>query len=511
MQPLRAAFDRASIAFAVVLLLATAGRIAALYYNQLDLYYDEAQYWFWSRELDWGYYTKPPLISWVIAATTSVFGDAEWAVRLGSPLSHALAAAALYALGRSTYGAWPGFWTGVAWLLMPGVFLSSGVISTDAVLLPLWALALFSAWRLMTTRAWAWALALGVFVGLGALAKYAMLYFVLCMALAAWWLAPMREALKRGRGVAAGLIATLVLAPNVVWNVQNGFATARHTADNARLDASDMFNIDELFEFWGGQFGVLGPIVALVLIWAMWRIARRWAGASDQDKFLLAFILPTLIIVSVIAFISRANANWVAVAYPAIVAWTVGSVFDTISGRRILAGALVFNAVLGGVVLAAATMPQFANLAKAVRTAQGWEATADQIAERARPRAGEPPFTAVLVDSRAAYFELNYYWRDARRQGQPLPPVRMWLLHGEAHNSAEAADPMRAEEGGRVLVVHSRDEYRSIVAGDFTLFRTTERLTIPLGGDFSRVLDLSIGEGFSPVERDEAFRRRLQD
>jgi len=87
----------------------------------------------------------------------------------------------------------------------------------------------------------------------------------------------------------------------------------------------------------------------------------------------------------------------------------------------------------------------------------------------------------------------------------------MWLLHGEAHNSAEAADPMRAEEGGRVLVVHSRDEFRSIVAGDFTVFRTIESLSIPLGGDFSRQLELSIGEGFAPVERDDAFRRRLQD
>lgn len=503
--------DRTTIAFAATLALATAARIAALYYNQLDLYYDEAQYWAWSRELDWGYYTKPPLIAWVIAATTNLFGDAEWAVRLGAPLAHAVAASALYALGRSTYGAWPGFWTGVAWLLMPGVFLSSGVISTDAVLLPLWALALFSAWRLMTTRAWAWAIALGFFVGLGALAKYAMLYFVPCMVLAAWWLAPMREALKGGRGLVAGVISALVLAPNIVWNFQNSFATARHTADNARLDASDMFNLDELFEFWGGQFGVLGPIVALVLIWAIWRMSRRWSGASVQDKFLLAFILPTLVIVSVIAFISRANANWVAVAYPAIIAWAVGSLFDSIPGRRVLAGALAFNALLGGVVLAAATMPQFANLAKGVREAQAWGETARQIAERARPRSGEPPFTAVLVDNRAAYFELNYYWRDARRQGQPLPPVRMWLLHGEAHNSAEAADPMRAEEGARVLVVHSREEYRSIVAGDFTVFRTIERMSIPLGGDFARQLELSIGEGFAPVERDEAFRRRLQD
>jgi 4-amino-4-deoxy-L-arabinose transferase-like glycosyltransferase len=511
MQPADAAFDRATLAFFIMLALATAARIAALYGYGLDLYYDEAQYWFWSRQLDWGYYTKPPLIAWVIAATTSVFGDAEWAVRLGAPLAHGVTAAALYALGRTTYGAWPGFWAGVTWLLTPGIFLSSAVISTDAVLLPFWALSLFAAWRLMNTRAWGWALALGVFVGMGVLAKYAMLYFLPCFALAAWWLKPMREALRGGRAIVAAIVAALVAAPNIVWNLQNGFVTARHTADNARFDPSDMFNLDKLFEFWGSQFLVIGPLVALVLIWALWRIWRRWAGASDQDKFLLAFIVPALAIVSAIAFISRANANWAAVAYPAIVVWVVGNLFTSVRGRRTLAAALAVNAVIGVVVLAAATSPGLANLAKAVRTAQGWDLTAGEIAERARPRPGEQPFTAVLVDNREAYFELNYYWRDARRQGEPLPPVRMWLLHGEARNSAEAADPMRPEEGARVLVVHAREEYLDIVADDFNVFRTIEHLSIPLGGDYSRELDLSVGEGFAPVERDETFMRRLQD
>jgi 4-amino-4-deoxy-L-arabinose transferase-like glycosyltransferase len=508
--PVRAAFDRVTIAFALLLLLATGARIAALYYNQLDLYYDEAQYWAWSRQLDWGYYTKPPLIAWVIAATTSVFGDAEWAVRLGAPLAHGVAAAAVYALGRSAYGGWPAFWAGVGWLVMPGVFLSSGVVSTDAFLLPLWALALFAAWRLMTTRAWVWAIALGVFVGLGALAKYAMLYFLPCAALAAWQLKPMREALKGGRAFATIFVAALIIAPNIVWNFQNGFATARHTADNARLITSDLFNIDELFEFWGGQFGVLGPLFALALVWALWRIGRRWAGASDQDKFLLSFILPPLLIVSVIAFLSRANANWVAVAYPAIILWTIGTLFSSRAGRAFMAAMLAVNTVLGATAIALAAVPAIANQAKGVREAQAWEETAQLIAERAAPRQGEPPFTAVLVDDRATYFELNYYWREARRRGDPLPPVRMWLLRGEAHNSAEATDPMRAEEGGRVLVVHLREGYLPFVAADFAQFRTIEHLSVPLGGTYTRELELSVGEGFDPVVRDDAFERRLR-
>lgn len=506
----RAAFDRATLAFIALLAVVTAARIGVLYANPLDLYVDEAQYWSWSRALDWGYFTKPPLVAWTIAATTALFGDAEWAVRLGAPLAHAATAAVLFALGRALFGAWPGFWAGLGWLALPGIFFSSVIISTDAVLLPLWSFSLFGAWRLIETRAMGWAVAIGLALGLGVLAKYAMLYFVLCTAAAAWWLPPLRAALGQGRGLGAGAVAAAIVAPNLIWNLQNGFATARHTAANARFDSGDMFNLDELGEFVGGQAGVLGPVIFLALSWALWRAARRPGGLSDQDKFCIAYILPPFLVVSAIAYVSRANANWAAVAYPAILVWLTGLLFVSRTGRRLLATAIAVNVAIGlSFATVAVSAPQLANRFKGVRTAQAWEETAREIAQRAVARAGETPFTAVMVDDRATFYALNYYWREARRDGVPLPPVRMWLLRGEAHTSAEATDPMRTEEGGRVLVVHLRQDYLPFVAGDFTVFRAVEHLAVPLGGGVNREIEISVGEGFAPVERTEEFEARL--
>jgi 4-amino-4-deoxy-L-arabinose transferase-like glycosyltransferase len=394
---------------------------------------------------------------------------------------------------------------------MPAVIFSSNLISTDALLLPLWSLALFSMWRLTVTRAWIWVIALGLFVGIGALAKYAMLYFILCTALAARWMPPVRQALAKGRGIFAFFIAIAVLTPNIIWNINHGFATARHTAANARFDAGDMFHFDELLEFLGGQLLIIGPIFFFVLIGLGFRAWRRSSGLADEDKFLIAYILPPFLIISAIAFISRANANWAVVAYPAALLWATGSLFASSSGRRWLAGAMLVNVILGGIFFAMALDPVFSNRFKGIRAARAWEETAQEIALRAVAQPGEPPFTAVLVDDRTTYFELAYYWRHARRASAPLPPVRMWLLHGEAQNSAESTDPMRAEEGGRVLVVHMRPDYLPYVAGDFTVFRTVEHLTVPLGGDVNRELEISVGEGFAPAPRDDAFEQRLRD
>ncbi|MFT3728943.1 MAG: glycosyltransferase family 39 protein [Terricaulis sp.] len=509
-----AAFDRTTLAFLVVLVIATALRIEALIISPLNLYYDEAQYWVWSRTFDWGYFTKPPMVAWAIAATTSFFGNAEWAVRLAAPIAQSFAAFGIFAAGRSIYGAWPGFWAGIAWLVMPGVWFSAGIISTDAVLLPFWAFALFAAWRLSQTRSYLWAVLLGVAVGLGAQAKYAMLYFPLCLALAAYWSQPVRESLKQWRGALAGAVALIVFAPNIIWNVRNHFVTAEHTASNVGLDAnSHLFNINNLVEFLIGQLLVFGPILFVVLVGFLWRSLRRQSALRDEDRFLLAFILPPLVLVAIVAFVSRANANWAVTAFPAATVWVAGNLFVNKSARRLLAAALALNVIIGAVIVTITLNPgsPIGTMLKGVRSASAWDETARELAVRAATKPGDPPFTAVMVDSRETFFELQYYWRQARQAGAPLPPVKMWMLRTRALNSAEALDPMRPADGRRVMVVHALAGYLPFVAGDFTTFRPVEHLTIPLGGNRNRNLDISVGEGFSPAPRDAAFEQRLRD
>lgn len=501
----RTAFDRTTLAFAAILLIATGLRVWALTLIPLNLYTEEAQLWAMSRTLAWGYALKPPLAIWAIWATTHAFGDAEWAVRLAAPISQSLAALGLYALARSAYGAWAGFWSGVTWLVVPGIWLSSVVVSTGVLMLPLWVLAVFSLWRLAQTRAWFWTIALGAAAGLGLLADYAMLYFPLCAALAASLSQPVREALKNGRGVAASVVALAIFAPHLAWNAEHDFATFSRAVTDVRLDPSALFNLDNLIDFASGQALLVGPILFVVLIGLLWR-----RGASVEDRFLLSFTLPPLALVTLATFISHVSANWAATAYPAAIAWTVGNLFINAPGKRVLVAALVLNLVIGVITIAAVLHPSAANGFRGIRTANAWDETAREIALRTAPQRGDRPFSAVVVDDRAAYYELNYYWRQARAVGAPLPPLRMWTPMQSAHTAAEIVEPLRPNDGGHVLVVHAQPRYIPFVAGDFTNFRTVEHLTIPLGGGANREFDISVGEGFAPAARDAAFLQRLR-
>jgi 4-amino-4-deoxy-L-arabinose transferase-like glycosyltransferase len=71
-------------------------RLAALALNQTDLFFDEAQYWTWSREPAFGYYSKPPLIAALIGAAGAVCGDGTFCVRVSAPILHTITALLIF-------------------------------------------------------------------------------------------------------------------------------------------------------------------------------------------------------------------------------------------------------------------------------------------------------------------------------------------------------------------------------------------------------------------------------
>jgi len=93
-------------------------RVVLLAVNGTDLFVDEAQYWLWSQEMALGYYSKPPLIGWVIGLFT-VFSDATFWVRLPAPLFHGATAMILGAIADRLFGARAAVVTALAYVTLP--------------------------------------------------------------------------------------------------------------------------------------------------------------------------------------------------------------------------------------------------------------------------------------------------------------------------------------------------------------------------------------------------------
>jgi 4-amino-4-deoxy-L-arabinose transferase-like glycosyltransferase len=435
---------RPFVSFLAIAGLVTLIRLIALFFYEADLGPDEAQYWVWSKTLDFGYYSKPPLIAWIIGATTAIFGDAEWAVRLAAPFCHFGAAIFLYALGRRLYGEAAGFWAGFFWLVIPGVVLSAALMTTDAPLLFFWSAALYFFFRVLGARdkgenAFVYSLALGAAIGLGLLAKYAMIYFVVGLGLA-FIIAPVvRKALRlRDAALALG-VAVLLIAPNIAWNAAHDFQTLSHTARNADW-GGQLFHSAKLLEFLAAQFGVFGPVPMTFLIWGLATLSKRLPAADPErsyDLALLAFTLPPLVIVAAQAFIARAYANWAATAYPAailiVVVWALRAqlrwgVKWTVVAH--VAGAAVFLFGFSNFATLDAV-----GLARAINPVRAWGIQGDAV------RRAADGYDAILVDNRKLMASLLYYARGG-------PPIVSWNSNHRIDNHFEAFmayDPAAAQ------------------------------------------------------------------
>lgn len=303
---------------ALIVALVTAVRIGLLAANQTDLFVDESQYWFWGQTLDFGYYSKPPLIAWIIRAATEIGSDAPFWIRVPGPICHAATALILGAIAaRERAGV--GIWTAALWVTLPMVTVGSQLASTDTVMMPWLALALLGWLRALETRSLGWAALAGAALGVAFLGKYAAMYYLICAGIAAIWRIGRPNLVMAAAALAAFAIA---ISPNIVWNLANGLSTVEHTLDNADWvrdpGARASLNGAGLAEFFASQFIVFGPVLFVGLIWVTLRGPRA---------LYLVFSLPILALVCGQALLSQAYANWAAAAYLAgllaVVPWLI--------------------------------------------------------------------------------------------------------------------------------------------------------------------------------------------
>lgn len=476
-------------------------RLVVLFVTPLELYPDEAQYWLWSRELAFGYYSKPPMLAWLIGLTTAIGGNAEAWIRLSSPLLHAGAGLVLFKVGERLFDRRTAFWGGLLYLLMPGVQLSAGIASTDAPLLFFASLALWAYVILQDRPTARTALLAGLALGGAFLSKYASLYLLIGLALHLAWSPEARRAWSPLRIAAAAAGFAIVAAPNLIWNALNDFSTVTHTAANANWRLSDLFHPLEALEFLASQTMVLGPVPLVVLFIGAGRILLKRQSAPAPDRLLLAFVAPPLVLVFIQAFLSRANANWAAVAYaPAVVlaaAWLLRW-----QARRWLAGGAAFQAAVAAMVLffgAWPTLADRAGLGGSFKRVRGWETGAERILEAA-DRLG--PGAVIATDDRFLYNSLAYYGRD-RLAAPGAPDLAMWVREAHANNQAEAVDPLTVAQGQRpVLMASIETRFRHEFVADFSAFDGWTDASVRLDPTRTRDLAIGVGHGFQPRPRD---------
>ncbi len=435
------------LVFAAIAAL-TAWRFWLIEHTGISLYVDEAYYWGWAQHLAWGYYSKPPLVAWLIAASTALFGNGVLGVKALAMLLYPATAGVLYLLGRDLFNERCGNALAqrvglVAALLFASSFMVGLLglfVSTDSLLVLCWALAAWCWWRALHSDRLLWWVACGAALGLGLLSKYTMAAFA-ATALYSLWAhrLPDGRPLWRTPGPwLAAAVALALFAPHLVWNWHNGMPTLRHTAE---ITATGIRSGGwaSVGEFWVGQLLMLGPVPLLVLgICSLPRWGRAGVGASalppsetppkpNPIPYLLALALPLLAVTTAQSFRAQSNLNWAAPAYVAIslvfAAWACGALNK--SHPRWLAATLAVNALLVATVCHAADIarllgqPLPTNTDAFVRM-RGWHEALQSLKPIAAQHTGLP----VLGVGRTLLAQTTYEWRSLGTQPVAWNPAQ---------------------------------------------------------------------------------------
>jgi 4-amino-4-deoxy-L-arabinose transferase-like glycosyltransferase len=444
----------------------------------ITLYVDEAQYWTWAQQMDWGYFSKPPGIAALIWISTALFGDGILGVKALAMLCYPLAAAACWAIAHRLYNKHTAFWSALAVLSLPMFSWLGLFVSTDALLTLFWTGALWAYLRALDRDRWSDWLLLGGICGLGLLSKYTM---AACLGAAfLHLLAFHRSRLNSAKPWVAAGLALLILSPNIYWNITHDFPTLKHTAD-ITLNKKAAGGIGALGEFWGAQWISFGPVLGSVFFILLAQVKQSWR--DERTRLLLWFALPLWIVVSAQALKSGANANWAAPAFApatiAAVAWLLQR-----EKKRLLIGGLAFNLLLVGLVyhwpsvLATVHVENPAKKSPMTR-AQGW----DDLGRQLKPLLEAHPNTVLIADNRTLLAHMLYELRELK------PAAASWNPSGMASDHYKLTTDLRPYVGKNAILI-TQDTPGDDFKQRFASIEKLATLKAPLDSQTNRNMDV---------------------
>ena len=366
-----------------------------------SLYIDEAQYWFWSQHLDFGFYSKPPVIALIIAATTSVCGDSEICIRAGSLLIYPLTSALIYLSASFLFNRRVGLASALVFATLPAVSLSSLVISTDIALFFFWALAFYAFIRALDSNQWRWWLLMGFAGGMGMESKYTM-GVVVFSAIAYLLYSKNIRIFLNPRVWVTVLLAAALWLPNLWWNVQHDYITFVHTSEISEFN-QQLLHWDEVGEFLVGQLLVFGPLFFPLFLFI------SFSQNIKHKALLISFSWMFLVIILLQALFGRANANWAAPTYITasilVVAWLLQK-----NKIALLIAAVVLNLSLGVVVYHGETLLKLTGYELSSRTdmrkrLRGWR----EIGVKYKSIQSQYPDAILLGTDRTILSHLAYH------------------------------------------------------------------------------------------------------
>ena len=253
---------------------------------------DEAYYWLWGQHPSFSYYDHPPFHAWIQGLLATLLGRSTWVLRLSNLVSNGILAVTFYRIGRYLYGDDGGdrLWLTVMLLASsPLFFLFLAMAWHDHWLVTFAVLSGFDFVRFLdgyqaNGRGKSHHLyRSALFLGLAGLSKYNAVFVGLGFLATLLTQRSLRRLFWDARLYVALGITALVLAPIVIWNWQQGFASFQFYGNRTSGGGFTLNPLQPLVFLLLCAL-ILGPIQS----WGILRLGRRWRQVNQN------FVRPSL-------------------------------------------------------------------------------------------------------------------------------------------------------------------------------------------------------------------------
>jgi Dolichyl-phosphate-mannose-protein mannosyltransferase len=366
--------------------IATAGRYG---YHRDELYFIAC-----ARHLAWGYVDQPPMIAVIARITCALFGKSLYALRVFPALAAALIVMTTGLLARRLGGGLTAQGFAMLAAAVAPFYLAVGNLLTMNAFEPLfWMVTAYILIDILDGRTdrhrW---FTIGAVVAFGILTKYTMVFFALSLC-AALFLSPERKILADKGFMAALAVATVLVAPNVLWQYT-------HAWPQFALLHDAMLHKD--LELGPLAFGLQQALMVNPLTFPLWAAGLFFFLRGNGGRYRVFFWSYALLFVVYVAL--RAKVYYLAAIYPILFAGGACAsepwLMQGVTRRRAYAAALItVGAIILPQVIPVLSLPHFLAYQKMVdfRQIKGYKHEIGLLPEQYADMAGWERLTAQIA------------------------------------------------------------------------------------------------------------------
>ena len=328
-------------------LVISACGLRLLYMGLINLIPEEAYYWKYAQNLDYGYLDHPPWVALTIYLGGLLAGTSELGARIGAFFWWGVAGFFIYRFSRLIYDRKGAALGALAmWSLLPLYFAAGFFVSPDSPMVAFWAASIYFLYRALVLeeqRLW-WAA--GICLGLGMLAKYpiallgpATLAFMLIDPNA-------RRQFSSPRPYLAALAALICFSPVILWNMEHGWASFVFQSVQ-RVKQETEFSLPSLLAFLLLTLMPTGVYVLGLAIGRWWRALRGNVTVSRltclslrpaTERFIAAYVLTPLLVFFFFSLTKEVKVNWLGPVFIPFLPVLGASWAEVFEGKSLFAG-----------------------------------------------------------------------------------------------------------------------------------------------------------------------------